>query len=72
MLAIGRGLMARPKLLMLDEPSLGLAPRLVTKIFDLIVGLRAERLLFCFPNRTLSSALRSLIAATSLRMDAWP
>ena len=44
MLAIGRGLMARPKLLMLDEPSLGLAPRLVTEIFDLILSLRDEGL----------------------------
>ena len=44
MLAIGRGLMSRPKLLMLDEPSLGLAPRLVTEIFDLIIGLRDQGL----------------------------
>lgn len=36
MLAIGRGLMARPKLLILDEPSLGLAPLLVSTIFDII------------------------------------
>jgi len=42
MLAIGRGLMARPKLLMLDEPSLGLAPRLVTEILDLIISLRDQ------------------------------
>jgi branched-chain amino acid transport system ATP-binding protein len=42
MLAIGRGLMARPKLLLLDEPSLGLAPRLVAEIFALIAGLRDQ------------------------------
>jgi len=36
MLAIGRGIMARPKLLMLDEPSLGLAPILIKSIFDTV------------------------------------
>jgi branched-chain amino acid transport system ATP-binding protein len=41
MLAIGRALMARPQLLMLDEPSLGLAPRVVRDIFAIITGLRA-------------------------------
>ena len=40
MLALGRALMARPKLLMLDEPSLGLAPLVVREIFSIIVGLR--------------------------------
>jgi branched-chain amino acid transport system ATP-binding protein len=42
MLAIGRGLMADPKLLILDEPSLGLAPRLVGEMFDLVRGLRDQ------------------------------
>jgi branched-chain amino acid transport system ATP-binding protein len=37
MLAIGRALMGRPKFLMLDEPSLGIAPRLITTIFEKIV-----------------------------------
>jgi len=42
MCAIGRGLMAKPDLLLLDEPSLGLAPLLVQEIFALIGALRAE------------------------------
>lgn len=42
MLAIGRALMARPKLLMLDEPSLGLAPLLVNEIFRTIVEFKRE------------------------------
>jgi branched-chain amino acid transport system ATP-binding protein len=41
MLAIGRGLMAEPKLLILDEPSLGLSPLLVEEMFALIAQLRA-------------------------------
>jgi branched-chain amino acid transport system ATP-binding protein len=41
MLAMGRALMSRPKLLMLDEPSLGLAPRIVADIFRIIADLRA-------------------------------
>ena len=40
MLAISRSLMSRPKLLMLDEPSLGLAPRIVDQIFEFLVTLR--------------------------------
>jgi branched-chain amino acid transport system ATP-binding protein len=44
MLAIGRGLMSRPKLLMLDEPSLGLAPLLVRQIFQVVPELKARGL----------------------------
>jgi branched-chain amino acid transport system ATP-binding protein len=40
MLALGRGLMARPKLLLLDEPTLGLAPIVVRLIFETIARLR--------------------------------
>ncbi|MDH5345210.1 MAG: ATP-binding cassette domain-containing protein, partial [Gammaproteobacteria bacterium] len=43
MLAIGRGFMSRPKLLLLDEPSLGLSPVLVSEIFDIIVRLNREQ-----------------------------
>ena len=42
MLAIGRGLMARPKLLMLDEPSLGLAPMMVQKCFEIVKEVHAQ------------------------------
>ena len=40
MLAIGRALMARPKIMMLDEPSLGLAPLIISNIFDLFASIR--------------------------------
>jgi branched-chain amino acid transport system ATP-binding protein len=42
MLALGRAMMGRPRLLMLDEPSLGLAPLVVREIFTVIPRLRAE------------------------------
>ena len=42
MLAMGRALMSRPKLLMLDEPSMGLAPILVDQIFEIIKSLHAK------------------------------
>jgi len=43
MLAIGRGLMTNPKLMMVDEPSLGLAPNIVDQVYDTLVALQQER-----------------------------
>ena len=43
MLAISRALMARPKMMLLDEPSLGLAPKLVNEIFEIIVRINREQ-----------------------------
>ncbi|MBI2107649.1 hypothetical protein HYT54_00840 [Candidatus Woesearchaeota archaeon] len=40
MLAIGRGLVGKPKLLLLDEPSLGLAPKVMKELFERILGIR--------------------------------
>lgn len=43
MLAIGRALMAKPRLIMMDEPSMGLAPLIVRDIFSIIARLREEK-----------------------------
>jgi branched-chain amino acid transport system ATP-binding protein len=43
MLAISRALMARPRLMLMDEPSLGLSPKLVKEIFDIVVRINRER-----------------------------
>ena len=51
MLAIGRGLMAEPKLIILDEPSLGLSPLLVEELFALIARINAGGVA-CRSNRT--------------------
>ena len=42
MLAIARGLMAKPRILLLDEPSLGLAPAMINELFDVLAELRDE------------------------------
>jgi ABC-type branched-subunit amino acid transport system ATPase component len=42
MLAVARGLMAKPRILLLDEPSLGLAPAIINELFDILAELRDE------------------------------
>jgi len=58
MLALGRALMARPKLLMLDEPSLGLAPTVVSEIFHTIRSLSAEGTTLLLIEQNAREALR--------------
>jgi len=58
MLAIGRALMSRPRLLMMDEPSLGLAPMLVTKIFRIIEELSHEGLTILLVEQNAKKALK--------------
>ena len=58
MLVVGRALMSRPSVLLLDEPSLGLAPRIVTQIFELVRGLvREEGLAVLLVEQNARSAL---------------
>ena len=59
MLAIGRALMARPKLLMLDEPSMGLAPVLVRDVFDIIAEIQAEGVTILLVEQNAKKALRA-------------
>jgi branched-chain amino acid transport system ATP-binding protein len=57
MLAIGRGLMAKPKLLILDEPSLGLAPIVVDEIFGVIDKINKEGVMLLLVEQNVSQAL---------------
>ncbi len=58
MLAMARALMARPKLLMLDEPSLGLAPRIVAEVFEQLIALRADGVSILLVEQNARAALR--------------
>ena len=57
MLAIGRALMAEPRLLLLDEPSMGLAPRLVAEIFARVAALKAEGTTILLVDQNAAAAL---------------
>ncbi|MEH3085727.1 MAG: ABC transporter ATP-binding protein [Xylophilus ampelinus] len=58
MLALGRALMGRPRLLMLDEPSLGLAPLIVRDIFRIVAGLRARGVSILLVEQNARAALK--------------
>lgn len=58
MLAIGRALMASPKLLMLDEPSLGLAPKLVAQVFETVKKVRDAGITVLLVEQNATQALR--------------
>jgi branched-chain amino acid transport system ATP-binding protein len=57
MVAIGRGLMSRPRILMLDEPSLGLAPLLVDEVLDTVRKLKAEGITILLVEQNVREAL---------------
>jgi branched-chain amino acid transport system ATP-binding protein len=57
MLAIGRALMARPRLLLLDEPSLGLAPKLVEEIFRILKNINQEGVTILLVEQNANKAL---------------
>ncbi len=58
MLAISRALMSRPKILLLDEPSLGLAPKIVAQIFDIIRELKSQKMTLLLVEQNAKQALQ--------------
>ena len=58
MLAVGRAMMAKPKLMMMDEPSLGLAPLVVQDIFSIIRELKSEGITILLIEQNANAALR--------------
>ena len=57
MVAIGRGLMSRPQILMLDEPSLGLAPKLVDEVLDTVRRLKQQGMTILLVEQNVREAL---------------
>ena len=70
MLAIGRGILARPKLMLLDEPSLGLSPLLVQELFGLLRELNREGLALLLVEQNTRQALRAAARAYVMELGA--
>ncbi|MCZ4351683.1 ABC transporter ATP-binding protein [Roseovarius aestuarii] len=68
MLVIARALMSRPRVLLLDEPSLGLAPAIVDKIFEMIAELKAQKLTILLVEQNARKALQVADRAYVLRL----
>jgi branched-chain amino acid transport system ATP-binding protein len=64
MLAMGRALMTRPKVLLMDEPSMGLSPIMVDKIFEVVEDIHRQGRRSCSSSRTRAARCSSLRAAT--------
>jgi branched-chain amino acid transport system ATP-binding protein len=71
MLAMGRALMSRPRVLMLDEPSLGLAPRIVGEVFSIIAALRKAGVSILLVEQNARAALRSAERAHVMELGSF-
>jgi branched-chain amino acid transport system ATP-binding protein len=72
MTAIGRALMSRPETILLDEPSMGLAPQLVEQIFDIVKRLNEEQgVTFLLAEQNTNVALRFAHYGYILESGAW-
>jgi branched-chain amino acid transport system ATP-binding protein len=70
MLAIGRGILARPRLMLLDEPSLGLSPLLVQQLFGLLGELNRDGLALLLVEQNTRQALRLSARAYVMELGA--